>query len=500
MADNNYCMHGCYPVDNRYYIEDGLPVDSLEDFFGEESDMLLERIQEEGIGKIGDIADLRKVIRIVKNNSEIPETRLEIGEKIVDTMNEELNYYGDLGEPYVGIDPERKIGIGASSQGVPMDSYFFFIDMIDYRYDYDVEKVREHISISLKSQYYQEMSERRKRAENSIRETMGNISDLYQQKHLLEHDIRKLEERVKSFDQAEEGMDEALKADFVDLVDANTGKHSILQMQANNIFPSITADFYRMETEEDLIEDGTLSDLPESEKAMLRKKWRLYQNWKEEFGKNVRQKLEDLEMRYNSIKTSIEQTEEWLRPYVRTVKQVHGTEQEDLDRLTDPYLVQGYASSWRDIKLICKQRGNSHYQDVIVPKIQHLTVGGTKQPNAPGGGGEAVIFDLKEYLVCDHVYEEVFQPQIEAKKSEVKRFIERYRGNEAPEQEEEESLEDVEKPPKLKNRFLGLLGKVDEYYRPLDAITEMRACMVGPDHTINVYADIKYGVGTFVMD
>ena len=497
MGKKKFCMHGCYPVDKNWHYKDGLPVESIRDFLGDQEDAIMEKIEEEGVEKIEDIADLAKVTRIVRNNSESLDVKREIGEDILKKMKETLPYGGG-GEPYVTSD-KRTIVIGSSSQGFAMDAYLFLVDILDFRYDYDVHKVKEFINVAKQSQLYQEMNERKRRAQESINKALSTLSDLYQQKHLLEHDVRKLRERVKSFDKAEEGREEALKADFVDLVDQHTGKSSIVQMQANNVFPTITADFYRMESEDDLDDPELLGSVPESEKAMLRKKWQLYQRWKEEFGKNVRSKLKDLEMRLNSIKTSIEQTEKSLRPYVRTLKEVQSTDREVLNRITDKFFLKGYSTSWRDMKLVCvKKRGSKgNYREVLVVNIEHQSIAGSSQPQAPGAGGEGVVFHFDAYLVCEHVFKEVFEPQINLMKNEVKEYIQRYQGLEEVDVHKE-SLEGIEKPNRWKNKILKIFGEVDDYYKADP--TDLRATEIGPPHEMGLYLDIKYGCGLFVMD
>jgi hypothetical protein len=171
------------------------------------------------------------------------------------------------------------------------------------------------------------MTQRRQQAEQQINRVLSNLSDLYEQKQLLEHDLRRLEERAQHFDATEEsrseggGYEDELKADFVDLVDQHTGRHSILQMQANNVFPSITADFYQMSGLDDL-QDGSLKDLPENEKAVLRKKWKLYEQWKDQFETAVKSRLNDVERQLTSVQASIEQTQKWLQPYVEDMERI----------------------------------------------------------------------------------------------------------------------------------------------------------------------------------
>jgi predicted nucleic acid-binding Zn-ribbon protein len=418
------------------------------------------------------------------------------------------------GEPYVGADDDephqRKMKITAGSQGIPVDSYLATLSILENHHDYEVNKVQEWLQANPGSQLHQEMQQRRQQAEQQINRVLSSLSDLYQQKHMLEHDLRTLEEKQDHFEDKDE---EALKGDFVDNVDQHTGRSSIVQMQANNVFPSITADFYSMNSLDDLT-DGHLSELPEQEKAILRKKWKLYQKWKEKFGGAVDSKVEDLQRRLKSVKTSIEQTENWIKPYVQTIKQMEGDPEERLHEMTDPYMLEGYASSMRGMKVVAHapvrtdedDEGNSvvTHRDVVVMDVMHLSLGGTEQPQAPGQGAEVVIMDFKEYTVCEHVFNEVFKPQIEQREHEVKRYVNSFVGDEIPEEIEEHTDKqfvpyDMSFPKQLQRNVMRWFGMGDEYFHP--SPSDLRTGLLGPAFggASPLYIEIKYDIGLYVM-
>ena len=512
-------MRGCYPVDKSFFSgkNKGLDVKKFVEGLNIGEDIkkeALEILKSLKIKFISDIYSFRVVVTLLKGV-----VGSDIGEQILDKMGSEIRYKEKLGEPYVSLG-DRTLVIGARKQGTPMNAYRMMNSLLGFRFGYQQRhKVKEWLNISPRSQLYSELMGRRVEAETQVNRVLATLSDLYQQKHLLEHDIRKLEERMQNFKIAKESKgekQEALKADFADLVDSYTGRHSLLQMQAENIFPTIMADFYRMTSEKDLLDKkhggtGFLADIPESEKAMLRKKWYLYEQWKKEYEKVVEDKLKDLHMRINSIETSIKQTEEGIRPYIRTLIEIKGTEQEELDKLTDVQMVEGYSTSWRGIKLLCYKsvretpEGEDSHYDVLIINVRHLTLASAEQPAAPGTGGEALILQFKEYLVCKHVFELAFQEQIKAKTEEVKRFIDLYTGKKSWKDEFEKikpKLGQVEKIKKNKNlsKFGAVMGKSDGFYVPIEDIDELRAKMVGPPHTSPLYLDMKYGLGMFVMD
>ncbi|MFB6076563.1 MAG: hypothetical protein ABEK12_00335, partial [Candidatus Nanohaloarchaea archaeon] len=269
---------------------------------------------------------------------------------------------GDENDPVSEKKKWRTVSMSGVGQGHDYMGHLWVMDHIQTHYKYDANEVKEWIRATPESQVHQELIQRRQQAEQQINRTLSSLSDLYEDKQLLEHDRRKLQERMAHFEAAEDEKEEAggyedeLKADFVDLVDQHTGRHSILQMQANNVFPSITADFYQMTGLDDL-EDGPLEDLPENEKAVLRKKWKLYRRWKDQFRTAIESKLNDVERRLQSVETSIEETERWLKPYVEDMEriQMDGTFDEELGlgEALGEYLPEGYANVYRQAKMVC---------------------------------------------------------------------------------------------------------------------------------------------------
>lgn len=462
--DNGRCMHGCYPSGN------GVDIDRL-----------------------------REVAR-----TEGPDAAQEL-----------IDEKQPQGEPYVGATHDeahqRTMKIVAGSQGVPVDAYIAVMDEMSKQFDYTVKKSAEWLHANPGSQLHQEMSQRRQQAEQQINRVLSSLSDLYHQKHLLEHDVRKLESKAEHF---EDRKEEALKADFVDNVDQHTGRSSIIQMQANDIFPSITADFYSMESLDDLKDGGHLADLPEQEKATLRKKWKLYQKWKEKFGGAVEEKLEDVERRLRSVKTSIEQTEKWIKPYVQTIKQMEGDPAAELDEMTDAYMLEGYASAVRGVKVIAHNVVNTAendegetiptHRDVIIVETTHISLGGSDQPQAPGQGGEVVVMDFKEYTVCEHVFQEVFQSQIDDRQDMVRRYVASYTGEELDEdiiEHTEKEFEPYEMPftVKLRNNTYRWFGLGDPYFHPDPA--SFREGLLGPHFggSAALYISAKYTIGLYVM-
>lgn len=525
-----YCQHGCYPVDSRWH-GGGLTAE----VDGEEME-------------IDDIFDLRKYIRRVEaNGGDGPEAAEAL-----------LTDNTPAGEPYVLPDPgendsiQRKmkgrgISISGVGQGFDMSAHLTWTDTMSTHYKFNGPiKVRDDIRTTPQSAIHQEMTQRRQEAEQQINRVLSNLSDLYEQKQLLEHDQRKLEARMQHFEAEEEsevageGYEDELKADFVDIVDQHTGRHSILQMQSNNVFPSITADFYQMTGLDDLTDGGQLADLPENEKAVLRKKWKLYERWKDQFRSAVESRLRDVNRRLNSVETSIEQTERWLKPYVQDIERI----QTDFEGLLETevglgkYLPHGYANTLREMKLIghmdrSPAEHEGLYRDVVVTSVLQAATPNPEQPQQAGQGLVIYKTGWTEILVCEHVWDEVFQPQIDAQAQQVQRKIREYQGEpEVPVGEKREEvlgtygdaltedererieeaataaeLEEIEMDiiDRLKPGFLGRLasrvrkffGSTDEFYHPDPS--ELRRQLMGPYFPTQFYLDYKYDNDLYVM-
>lgn len=523
-----YCQHGCYPVDSRWHSglksEDGFEINSIFD--------LRQFIIEHGGGMQG--AEAAEELIVEQRPSSEPYVLPSPGEQ--DSIERKK-----LG---------RAISISNEGQGFDYGAHLGIIDHLStyYRYEHPSPiKVREWINSTPGSQIHDEMVQRKQQAEQQINRILSNLQDLYEQKQLLEHDRRKLEERMAHFEAGEDerssggGFEDELKADFVDLVDQHTGRHSILQMQSNNVFPSITADFYQMSGLEDLQEGGQLADLPENEKAVLRKKWKLYKKWKDQFRTAVESKLADVNRRLNSVQTSIEQTEEWIKPYVEDIKRIHPDEDTFEERLEtyhgfSGYMWGGYSNYMRGSKIISAMdrspgEHQNQYYDVLIFTPLQATTPGFEQPQAAGQGLVIYKIQFTELLCCKHVFDEVFQPQIDQKKKETRNYIKKFVGegvdigdekekiqekySEVLTDDEAERIEEAASAEELqlieseinerlgsrwrrwRDRVRGFFGLSDESHH--DDPQRLRRELLGPYFPTQFYLDYKYDNDLYVM-
>ncbi|MFB6292451.1 MAG: hypothetical protein ABEI58_03585 [Candidatus Nanohaloarchaea archaeon] len=353
----------------------------------------------------------------------------------------------DFLRPIMG-DYYKSLKVSAGSQGTPYLVSWACADKFDEDLDYEVSRTQEKISISPQSHLHGEFSQRKQQAEQNVRETMRNLSELRKQKHMLEHDIRKLRSRAEDF---ETGDETQLKADFVELVDGAGGgqqggdEAALKFLRDQNLYPSIVADFNEMESLDDLEGDGKLADLPANEKAILRKKYTMYEKWKDLYGSEVHRKLNDLKSQLKSIERSIEETENWLEPYVKDMVTIEQKTTDDLAEDINRYMtLTGSSTMYRDMEFICyrplKNEGGqlqvikddedtepTHYRIVLIHSV-HVNIAGGEEPQSPAGGPSAAKVFWFPAIVCKHVFENFFQAKIEKSQNRFKQLLKDYTG------------------------------------------------------------------------
>jgi len=364
-------------------------------------------------------------------------------------VREELG--SDFLKPIMG-ENWKKIKVSAGSQGTPFGVVLTAADNFDENKDYTVERTQEGIYVAPQSQLHDEFMQRKQQAESKVKENMRNISELMKQKHMLEHDIRKLRSRAEAMNERDEDV---LKGDFVELVDgANAGAQqggeaAMKTLVERNIYPTITADFYEMESLDDLKyaddrednKDGKLADRPKNEKAILKRKYMMYEKWKDLYGSEVNRKLEDLKVQLKSIERSIEETKEWLEPYVKDMVQINkmGDLQDDM---TKYYEWKGYSSMQRNLEFICykplvKEDGDivvtddedeaTHFRIIYIHGV-HVNMASASNPQSPAEGPSSGVVMWHPAIVCRHVWENIFKEKIDKAQNQTEDLMKDYTG------------------------------------------------------------------------
>lgn len=343
-------------------------------------------------------------------------------------------------------DHQHKLKVSAGSSGTAYGILMGAPDAFDGM-DYDVHRSHEKLFISPQNQLHQSFRQRRKEAEQNIQEKMQSMGRLRKEKHMLEHDIRKLRSRVEAIQAKDETR---LKSDFIELVDgANAGSQqggeaAMKTLQERNIYPSIVADFQEMESVEDLDEGNKLGDLPENEKAVLKKKYKMYEDWMDLYGSEVQNRLQELKGEIKRVERAIDETQDWLQPYVQDMVMIDQKEESDYyGEMTKYYTIGGYGSMERNLEFICarglkSEEGHpvvtddedeiTHYRLVYIHGV-HVNLAGGDQPQQTANGPATAVVFVFPAIVDKHVFEGIFQEKIDKQDNRLESLMEDYTGN-----------------------------------------------------------------------
>lgn len=360
---------------------------------------------------------------------------------------------------------QRTFKIGGAS-GFPTKIYFKVISMLKKR-GYTVKKYKDWLEINPKSNLYQEFVRKRQSIEQNLGRVLSNITDMRRDIELIKHDLRKFEQVLEHF---EENDLDSLKSDFVDLVESQTptGMH---QLVASGKFPTLVADFYKIESKED-IEKLKVS---ESEKGLLRTKWKLFQEWMEKYHRAVKERTEMLRKELNNRKAALENQKELVEPYIKAIHKVKAGEG-DYTGLDDPMVVESYNSVVSGVELCCwkpissKNVKRGEYYSYLEINIKKKTISGG------GKDKESMAMDMELHLKKDKEIEEI-KENIRKRDDLLWEEVEQLKGIKPI--DEEEKIEEEENESKLKkiesafNKILskgkitnkGLKGELEEIAR-----------------------------------
>ncbi len=267
---------------------------------------------------------------------------------------------------YPGGLRKRKLTFEGKS-GFPTGLYFSMLDMLEGR-GYTIVKVEDWLEVNPQSDFYEDISQKKQTVEQQVGRVLKNLSQTRKELEMLKHDRRKLGRIIDHYD---EGDMDVLKSDFVDLVDRNTNM-SLLDLANSGRLPSIVVDFYKVEEEEDIDK----LDVSKGEKQILRKKWKLFQDWLDRYVGEIQSKKEMIEGEIRSRKATIENYKKSLKPYAKALKRIRLTEPEEYKGLSDPRIIERYPGSvsgvklyaWQDIRELHSGTGSAYagYEENVV--------------------------------------------------------------------------------------------------------------------------------------
>ncbi|MFQ3275507.1 MAG: hypothetical protein ACI9LV_000591 [Candidatus Nanohaloarchaea archaeon] len=373
---------------------------------------------------------------------------------------EKENDGSDFLRPIMG-DAYKTLKVSARSQGMPATFIMIAADKFDDDWGWNIPKTDEQLFVTPQSHLHDEFMQRRQQAEQNVRQAMQGLEQLRKSKHLLQHDIRKLRSKVEDLKTGEETT---IKGDFIELVDSAGGGQqgsapgSLDFLRNNNIYPSIVADFQEMNSVDDLLsaekkadkqggdpedyEDGPLANLPENEKAVLKKKYTMYEKWKDLYGSEIERKLDDLKKELRRIETAIEEQKKQTAPYVRDMVMINNKSEDELAADMDRYFqFKGDSTTFKNIEYIahqafqkkhgelveCSPGDATHYKMVYIHAV-HVNMAVGENPQTPAEGPTAAKIFYFPALVDKFTFENIFKEKINRQKDRFKELMNNYTG------------------------------------------------------------------------
>lgn len=367
---------------------------------------------------------------------------------------------------------ERNLTFGGQP-GFPSGVYFGMLDVLEDNMGYEVRKRRDWLEVNPQSEFYDEMAQRKQTVERQVSSITEKMSEVRKELEMLRHDKRKLERII---DHKEEGDLDVLKSDFVDLVDRNTDM-SLLELANSGRLPSIVVDFYKIESEEDIEE----LDVSKGEKQILKKKWSLFQDWKERFVGEIERRMSTIESEIMSHEQTMENLKDTLHPYAKALKRIRVGEPEEYHGLDDPRIIEKYPGAisgvdlyaWKDLSSM------SHYGEYDeMPKELYDEYGNDpgyefysffeirvrkKSWMVSGESVEVINIEIDPELLHRSELSEK-KKELEKEKKKLQNSIKRLSGEEVEDLEEEEEEEST--MDKVKSFGKWILGIPEKGKRP----------------------------------
>lgn len=393
---------------------------------------------------------------------------------------------------------QRKLVLRGTSE-FPTKMYFKMLSVLKDWYGFKVKKYRDWLEVNPRSNYHQDMLQKKQALEQSVSRVMIGLSDMRRDVELIKHDLRRLEEVQSHFKEKDEHV---LKSDFVDLVDRNTDQLSLISLATTGKFPTIVVDFYRI-TDEDDIRKLKVS---QTEKGILKKKWRLYRYWKEKYGREIDEKVDMLKGQLNGRRASMKMYKDLLEPYVKAIHKIKFAESGE-SIFDDPSMIEGYDYSVAGIELYA-------WKPIFYDKHLEYMKGGKRTARYSGVEEHFFLFleikikrkygleegKRKEKIEIEFIGDLKTGKDIEDIKNKIKerenlmmKELEEFRGGEFKE-EPKKSEERKKLIIKLEDMIMGAVGRpvAGDYYLPKGWKDKLEK--VGEKIFYDFYDDFK---GTF---
>ncbi|MFH0949374.1 MAG: hypothetical protein V1802_02710 [Candidatus Aenigmatarchaeota archaeon] len=231
------------------------------------------------------------------------------------------------------------------------------------KWEYVLQKADEWVEVSpIHAQYYQITLKQKEELEGKIKAGLASAGQAVADLELIKHDERKYREFLNYFGwEYKDGKwtptkkkdDLALRSVFIDQVDVHTGDIAIRQIVQR--WPTLIIDFMKL-TDEDIDADKLKKKLviSKAEAVVLVAKNKLFLNWKQMFGPEVKTRYERISELVRSRETSIKEYREWLTPIIARHKMLGeglSRPEKRMDMLTSFIHSAGHATSSSEIVL-----------------------------------------------------------------------------------------------------------------------------------------------------
>jgi hypothetical protein len=218
-------------------------------------------------------------------------------------------------EKAVGVEEKANQNIELNFTGKPGTASALYYSLFFQipKWGWNVVKVDEWIEVSpTHREYYERTMATKQMLESTIKTGLTSAAQAVADYELMGHDLRKYKEILNYFAKKDE---HSLKAMFIDQVDIHTDMSMARTIVSR--WPTIIADFQRL-TDEDFDPENIAKkyNISKAEGVILATKNRLYKQWKELFGKAVKERYELIKGLVTSRRKSIQEYREWLKPYI----------------------------------------------------------------------------------------------------------------------------------------------------------------------------------------
>ena len=267
-----------------------------------------------------------------KRDSETGEPETDVESKFFSAKGKYLGHalFAQPPDQYTKINPTTALGKTTGA----MQSVTIQLKKWQYL---GVHKVEDILEVTpAYAQYYQLTIKQKEEIENKIKEGLRSVSQSVSDLELLKHDERKYkefldymgekynEDNVKNrWEKVKEVDEHALRAIFVDMVDAHTGE-SIAMKNIVSRWPTLITDFMKLENDffdvDKITED---LDVTRAEAVVLSTKNRLYCEWKSLFTPEIKDRYERIVQLRRSRDASIEEYRKWLAPHISRHKMLN---------------------------------------------------------------------------------------------------------------------------------------------------------------------------------